>query len=171
MWNSEIPILRNPVTDTTAEMFYRVKQFPTSFWMSLTPTVILVIHNRTLLQPTFFFFCYRGIRAEWSNGIKKKQKKTTNQTNNNNKMQENTISSVKLDSEKLVNSSVFFQSYSLVSLPSFYDWGRFSLSKDKTKMEITHWSQYCVLPFHNKNDKFLKKPFQALNSFCEQRTK
>lgn len=67
------------------------------------------------------------------------------------KMQE-TISSVKLASERLVNSSVlcFFQSYSLVSLPSFYDWGRFSLSKDKIKMEsITHWGQYCVLPFQN----------------------
>lgn len=166
MWNSEIPILRNPVTDTTAEMFYRVKQLLTSFWMSLTPTVSLVIHTRTLLQPRFFF-CYRGIRAEWNNGIKKKKNPKTN----NNKMQENTISSVKLDSEKLVNSSVFFQSYSLVSLPSFYDWGRFFLSKDKIKMEITHWSQYCVLPFHNKNDKFLKKPFQALNSFCQQRTK
>lgn len=53
--------------------------------------------------------------------MKQWNKKKNNQTNNNNKMQENTISSVKLDSEKLVNSSIFFQSYSLVSLPSFYD--------------------------------------------------
>lgn len=166
MWNSEIPILRNPVTDTTAEMFYRVKQLLTSFWMSLTPTVSLVIHTRTLLQPRFFFLLQRD--QSW---MKQWNKKQTNPKTNNNKMQENTISSVKLDSEKLVNSSVFFQSYSLVSLPSFYDWGRFFLSKDKIKMEITHWSQYCVLPFHNKNDKFLKKPFQALNSFCQQRTK
>lgn len=164
MWNSEIPILRNPVTDTTAEMFYRVKQLLTSFWMSLTPTVSLVIHTRTLLQPRFFFFLLQRDQS-WMKQWNKKNK------TNNNKMQENTISSVKLDSEKLVNSSVFFQSYSLVSLPSFYDWGRFFLSKDKIKMEITHWSQYCVLPFHNKNDKFLKKPFQALNSFCQQRTK
>lgn len=93
------------------------------------------------------------------------------------KKQENKISSVKLASERLHSSVLFFLSYSLVSLLSFffffYDWGRFSLSKGQNKNGKHQHTEASIVfcPFIIKKDKFLKTPFKLFEFILWRKTR